>query len=74
MVLTSDCKEGNKQCMSKLIKEIEKITIDPHLSLFFVLPDCPHVLKTCKASFFNWYLEIKNEGGNLKYARHTKSF
>ena len=47
--------------MSKLRKEIEKVTIDLHLYLFYVLPDFPHVLKTCKAGFSNWYLELKNE-------------
>ena len=59
MVLTSDCEEGNKQSMSMLRKEIEEVTIEPHLSLLSVLPDCPHVLKTCKASFSNCYLELK---------------
>ena len=61
MALTSDCQEGNKQCMSKLRKEIEEVTIQLHLSLLSVLPDCPHVLKTCKANIFSWYLELKNE-------------
>ena len=41
MVLTSDCKDGNNQCMSKLIKEIVEVTIDPRISLLPVLPDCP---------------------------------
>ena len=50
--------------MSKLRKEIEEVTIDPHLSLLSVLPDRSHVLKTCKASFF-WYHELKTERGCL---------
>ena len=65
MVLTSDCEEGNKQYMSKLRKEIEEVTTDPHLSLLSVLPVCPHRLKTCKGSFSNWYLELNNERGCL---------
>ena len=65
MVLTSDCKEGNKQYMSKLRKEIKEVTTDPHLSLLSVLPVCSHLLKTCKGSFSNWYLELKNERGCL---------
>ena len=65
MVLTSDCKEGNKQYMSKLRKEIKEVTIDPHLSLLSVLPVCSYLLKTCKGSFSNWYLELKNERGCL---------
>ena len=61
MVLTPDYEEGNKQFMSKLRKEIEEVIIDPNLSLLSVIHDCPHVLKTCKRSFSNWYLELKNE-------------
>ena len=30
-----------------------------------MLPDCPHVLKTCKASFTNGPLHLSNERGNL---------
>ena len=52
-VLKFDCEEGNKQCMSKLRKEIEEVTTDPHLSLLSVTADFPHVLKTCNASFSN---------------------
>ena len=51
--------------MSKLRKEIEEVTIDPHLSLLSVLPDRSNVLKTCEASFSKWYLELKNELGCL---------
>ena len=65
MVLTSDCEEGNKRCISKLRKEIEEVTIGLCLSLLSALPNCPHVLKTFKASFSNWYLELKNEQGCL---------
>ena len=65
MILTSDCEEGNKQCMEKLKQEIDGNTVDPHLSLLSIVPDCPHVLKTCKASFSNWYLQLLNERGCL---------
>ena len=51
--------------MYVLRKEIEEITTDPRLSLLSVHLDCPHVLKTCKVSFSNWYLELKNERGCL---------
>ena len=30
-----------------------------------LLPDVPDVLKTCKASFSNWYLQLNNEHGCL---------
>ena len=35
------------------------------MSLLPLLPDVPHVLKTCKASFPNWYHQLKNERGCL---------
>ena len=47
--------------MFKLKEELEQGTIDPHLSLLFILPYYPHVLKTCKASFSGWYLQLGNE-------------
>jgi len=30
-----------------------------------ILPNVSHVLKTCKASFSNWYLQLNNERGCL---------
>ena len=51
--------------MSKLRKEIEEVTTDPHLFLLSVLPDSSHVLETGMANFSNWYPELKNERGCL---------
>ena len=31
------------------------------MSLLSLLPDVSHVLKTCKADFSNWYLQLNNE-------------
>ena len=33
--------------------------------LLSLLPYVPHVFKTCKASFSNWYLQLNNERGCL---------
>ena len=35
------------------------------MSLLSLLPDDPHELKTCKASFSNWYFQLNNERGCL---------
>ena len=35
------------------------------MSLLSLLPDVPHVLKTCKASFSNWYFQLNSERGCL---------
>ncbi len=67
MVLTVDCEEGNKQCLLAFKDDIEKGNIDHNLALLSLLPDCPHVLKTCKASFANWYLQFDDERGNLSF-------
>lgn len=46
-------------------KIIEEGTIDPDVSILTVLPDCPHVGKSVKASFCNWWLKLNNECGNI---------
>jgi hypothetical protein len=75
MVLTVDCEEGNKQCLLQLKDALEKGTIDHNLHLLSIFPDCPHVLKTCKASFANWYLQFNNGRGCLSifYTLFNKS-
>ena len=47
MVLTVDCEEGNKQCLLQLKDAPEKGSIDHNLHVLSIIPDCPHVLKTC---------------------------
>lgn len=65
MVLTVDREEGNKQGLLQLKDALEKGSIDPDLHLLSIIPDYPHVLKACKASFANWYLQFSNERGCL---------
>ena len=65
LVITADCESGNKQCLKQIQQEFNKSTINPHLTLLSFLPDFPHVLKTCKANFSNWYLQLNNERGWL---------
>ena len=65
LVITVDCESGNKQCLKQIQKELNEESIDPQFSLLSLLPDVPHVLKTCKASFSNWYLQLNNERGCL---------
>ena len=65
LVITVVCESGNKQCLKQIQQELNESTINPHLSLFLLLPDVLHVLKTSKASFSNWYLQLNNEHGFL---------
>lgn len=65
LVITVDCESGNKLCLKQYQQELVDKTIDPHLAMLSLLPDVPHVLKTCKASFANWYLQLINERGCL---------
>ena len=57
LVVTLDCESGNKQVLDG--------AMEPSLSLVSSLPDVPHVMKTCKASFANWYLQLSDERGCL---------
>ena len=78
LVITTDCEEGNKQMFLKLKDEIENGTFDPHICLAVPLPDAPHLGKSLKASFSNWFLQLSNERGCLAFLhtlrnRSTKS-
>ena len=64
-VLVVDCETGNKGAFMLIRKSIEEGTIDAHLSLLTILPDCPHVGKSLKASFSNWWLKLCNDRSNL---------
>ena len=65
VLVTTDCKEGNKVAMLAMKDELTSGTIDPDLALSSPLPDPPHVGKSMKASFSNWYLKLGSERGNL---------
>ena len=65
LVITVVSESGNKQGLKQIQEELNESNINPHLSLLSLLPDIPHVLKTCKASFSNWYLQLNNERGCL---------
>ena len=60
-VITVDCESGNKQCLKQIQQELNESTINPHLLLLSLLPDVLHVLKTYKARFSNWYLQLNNK-------------
>ena len=56
-VLSTDCESFNKTAFEIIKSKIENGEIDPYLSLLSILPDCPHVGKSLKASFSNWWLK-----------------
>ena len=71
LVLSADCEEGNKAALKT--KSIEDASIDPELSLLSIIPDVPHVGKSLKAGFSNWYLKLGNERANLAVIRSLRN-
>ena len=54
-------------------KKLEADTEDPKLAFLSVLPDCPHVSKSMKAAFSNWWLRCKRERINLALIRTLRN-
>jgi hypothetical protein len=73
MVLCSDCETGNKNAFEILNEKLENGTIDPALEFLCILPDCPHVGKSMKAAFSNWWLKCKGERINLGFLRTLRN-
>ena len=73
VAFTTDCEEGNKKAMLSVQRAIEDGTIDSDLALLVPLPDCPHVGKSLKTSFANWFLKLGNERGNLVILRTLRN-
>lgn len=55
---TKEYRGGNNRCLS---------------SVLTILPDCPHVGKSLKASFSNWWLKLCHERGNLGLLRTLRN-
>ena len=68
MVLCVDCDSGNKGALFEYREEILNETIDPALVLLCVLPYTPHVGKSVKGSFANWFLLFLDEGHGAERA------
>ena len=73
LVLTTDCESVNKTAFEIIKSKIENGEIDPYLSLLSILPDCPHVGKSLKASFSNWWLKCGDERSNLSQLRTLRN-
>ena len=73
LVLTSDCEQGNKTAFKNLQAEIESDEVDPCLSFLSILPYFPHVGKSLKASFSNWWLKCEDERANLGLLRTLRN-
>ena len=69
LVVCSDCESGNKSAFETFQEKLESGTIDPELVVLSILPDCPHVGKSIKAAFANWWLKCKSERFNLALIR-----
>ena len=73
LVLSTDCESGNKTAFEIFKSKIENGEIDPYLSLLSILPDCPHVGKSLKVSFSNWWLKCGDERSNLSQLRSLRN-
>ena len=67
------CEEGNKAAFQIIKESIEDASIGPELSFLSIIPDVPHVGKTLKAGFSNWYLKVGNERSNLAVIRSLRN-
>ncbi len=73
MIVCTDCESGNKSAFEILKEKLESGTEDPALSFLSVLPDCPHVGKSMKAAFSNWWLKCGGERINLGLLRTLRN-
>ncbi len=73
LVLTTDCEQGNRSAFDVIKSSIEMEQMDPFLSLLSALPDCPHVGKSMKAAFSNWWLRCGNEKAILALLRTLRN-
>ena len=73
MVLCIDCETGNKNAFEIWNEKLQKGTTDPELAFLCILPDCPHVGKSMKVAFSNWWLKCKDERINLGLLRTLRN-
>ena len=73
MVVCSDCETGNKTAFETIKAKLEAGTEDPELACLSILPDCPHVGKSMKAAFSNWWLKCRDERINLALIRTLRN-
>lgn len=69
MVVCSYCETGNKTAFEIIKSKLEAGNPDPELAFVVILPDCPHVGKSLKAAFSNWWLKCRTERTNLGLIR-----
>lgn len=61
IVVCSDCETGNKTAFETIKGKLEEGNEYPELVFLSILPDCPHVGKSVKAAFSNWWLKCEDE-------------
>ena len=69
----ADCEEGNKAAFCSLKDEIKQNRINPEFALLLPIPDAPHVGKSFKVGFSNWYLKLGNERSNIAIIRSLRN-
>lgn len=73
MIVCSDCESGNKTAFEIIKAKLDAGNEDPELAFLSILPDCPHVGKSMKAVFSNWWLKCRNERINLAAIRTLRN-
>ena len=73
LVITADCEEGNKKAFEMIKAEIDNGNVPPDFLLLTPILDIPHVGKSVKASYSNWFLKIGTERGNLSMIRNLRN-
>ena len=66
-------KQATKQPFETLKAKLEADAVDPNLAFLSVLPDCPHVGKSIKSAFSNWWLKSRGEQINLALLRTLRN-
>ena len=73
MIVCSNCEIGNKTAFKTLTARLEADAVDPNLVFLPVSSDCPHVGKSIKSAFSNWWLKCRGEQINLALVRTLRN-
>ena len=73
VAVISHCEEENKAAFRSLKDETEQNEINREFVLLTPIPDAPHVGKSLKAEFSNWYLKLGNERSNITTIRSLRN-
>ena len=73
VAVISHCEEENEAAFRSLKDETEQNRINQEFVLLTPIPDAPHVGKSLKAEFSNWYVKLGNEISNIAITRDLRN-